>query len=121
MENTNIELPADVELEDKLLQFLEKAQSKKQSIQSFVDYITDGMFTIRENQERYQVLLANHSQQRPAGINAAQGHWLGDLSNLQKKRELYHVLQEYQEKITGNKHSFKIMKTRLIGELENVK
>ena len=119
MEKINT-LPADLELEDKLLSFLEKTQSKSQSIQSYVDFIQDGLFSIAENQDRYEAILANHTQQRPANIAAQQGYWLGDLANLQKKRELYEVLQDTQGKIIADKMSFKIVKKRLLTAVEGI-
>ena len=120
MEKTIIQAPADVELEDKLLSFLEKAQEKKQSIQSLIDFIQDGLFSTSEHQKRYEAILEKHKQQRPASINAQQGYWLGDLANLQKKRELLEVLQDFKHTLTADKLSFKIVKKRLLTEIEAI-
>lgn len=120
MSKTKTIPPSDVELEDKLLSFLEKAQEKKQSIQSFVDYIQDGIFSTAKNNKRYEAILDKHKQQRPANINAQQGYWLGDLANLQKKRDMLTVLQECENSIVADKLSFKILKKRLLTDVEAI-
>lgn len=112
--------PQESETEKSLLDYIEKQQSKKQSIQSFIDYVPDGAFYDQENQERWEVIVANHKQERPANIPQKQGQWLSDLMNLKKKRDLLKLVTDCQEKIIANKQSFKILKARLVAEIETI-
>jgi len=112
--------PQEVELEKSLLDYIEKQQSKKQSIQSFIDYVPDGTFCNQENQKRWEAIIANHKQERPVNIPQKQGQWLSDLMNLKKKRDLLELVNDCQEKIIANKQSFKILKARLIAEIETI-
>lgn len=112
--------PQESETEKSLLDYIEKQQSKKQSIQSFVDYVPDGTFYDQENQERWEAIVVNHKQERPANIPQKQGQWLSDLMNLKKKRDLLKLLTDCQEKIIANKQSFKILKARLVAEIETI-
>ena len=112
--------PHDVETEGNLLNFLEKQQGKNQSIQSLIDYIPDELFYEKEHQSRYNAVLLNHKQERRKDIQPQQAHWLSDLIDLKKKRELLRLVQECQAKVYANKQSYKIIKSRLIAQIEAV-
>lgn len=112
--------PHDTETEANLLNFLEKQQAKNQSIQSLIDYIPDELFYEQEHQSRYNAVLLNHKQERRKDIQPQQAHWLSDLIDLKKKRDLLRLVQECQTKIYANKQSYKIIKSRLIAQIEAV-
>lgn len=112
--------PHDLELEDKLLTELEKQQAKKQTIQSFIDYIPEGLFYSEEHQTRYGFIVGQHKQQRRRDIPQQQAHWLSDLIDLKKKRDLLQFLQECQAKVYANKQSFKIIKSRHFAQVEAI-
>lgn len=112
--------PQDVELEDSLIHFLEKQQAKKQSIQSFVDYIPEKLFYSEENQARYDTLIKNHKQERRKEISQPQAYWVSDLIDLKKKRDLLVLVQQYIGKLYDNKQSFKIIKGRLFAQVEAI-
>jgi len=112
--------PHDTEMEANLLHFLEKQQSKKQSIQSFIDYIPEGLFYSEENQKKYDALIQNHKQERRKEISQPQAYWVSDLIDLKKKRELLKLVKQCQSKIFDNKQSFKIIKGRLFAQVEAI-
>ena len=112
--------PHDLETEANLLNFLEKQQAKKQSIQSLIDYIPEGLFYDKEHQTRYEFVLGQHKQERRKDIPHPQAYWLSDLIDLKKKRDLLQLVKDCHAKIIANKQSFKIIKTRLIAQMEAV-
>ena len=112
--------PQDLELEAGLLHFLEKQQAKKQSIQSFVDYIPEKMFYREENQARYDAIIQNHKQERRKEISQPQAYWVSDLIDLKKKRELLGLIDKCMVKLYDNKQSFKIIKGRLFAQVEAI-
>jgi len=112
--------PHDEETEANLLNFLEKQQGKNQSIQSLIDYIPDELFYDKEHQARYDAILLNHKQERRKDIQPQQAHWLSDLIDLKKKRDLLHLVQECQAKVCANKQSYKIIKSRLVARIEAI-
>lgn len=111
-------LPHDIEAEENLLKFLEKQQSKKQSIQSFIDYIPEGLFYAEEHQTKYEEILKAHKQDRRKEIPKQQSYWVSDLIDLKKKRDLLGLLNECQSKIEDNKQSFKIISGRLLAQID---
>lgn len=112
--------PHDPELEEKLVNYLEKQQGKNQSIQSFIDFIPEDLFHKEEYQSRYNEIVTNHKQERRKDVPQPQGHWLSDLIDLKKKRDLLKLVQECQSKIYSNKQSFKVVKGRLFAQIEAI-
>jgi replicative DNA helicase len=112
--------PQDSETEANLLNFLEKQQGKNQSIQSLIDYIPDELFYLREHQLRYNAILSKHKQERRKDIPQQQAYWLSDLIDLKKKRELLNLIGESFDKLYSNKQSFKIIKARLVAQIEAI-
>lgn len=112
--------PQDIETEENLLNFLEKQQSKNQSIQSLIDYIPDRLFYKEEHQVRYEAILKKHKQERRKDIPQQQAYWLSDLIDLKKKRELSILLWKCGDKIYANKQSYKIIKSRLLAQIEAI-
>ena len=122
-ETVNDELqspPHDIEAEENLLKFLEKQQSKKQSIQSFIDYIPEGLFYAEEHQSRYEEILKAHQQDRRKEIPKQQSYWVSDLMDLKKKRDLLQLIANCQSKIYSNKQSFKIISSRLLAQIDAI-
>tara|TARA_R110002072_G_scaffold8208_3_gene42917 strand:+ start:434 stop:865 length:432 start_codon:yes stop_codon:yes gene_type:complete len=116
----NMVAPHDKETEANLLNFLEKQQGKKQSIQSIIDYIPEELFYDKEHQTRYEFVLGQHKQERRKDIPQQQAYWLSDLIDLKKKRDLLRLVQECEAKIFTNKQSFKIIKSRLVAQIEAI-
>ncbi len=118
--NAKVQSPHDIEAEENLLKFLEKQQSKKQSIQSFIDYIPEGLFYAEEHQTKYEEILNAHKQDRRKEIPKQQSYWVSDLMDLKKKRDLLNLLNECQVKIYDNKQSFKIISGRLLAQIDAI-
>ncbi len=119
--DTNFNVPPNnFELEEQLLKELENKQAKKQNIQSYIDFIPEGMFYDAEHQIRFQVILDNHKNQRAEKIPQKQSFMLSDLINLKKKRDLLQILMDYSDKIVVNKYSYKILKVRILAEIDTI-
>ena len=116
----NLFPPHDIEEEANLLNFIEKQQGKKQSVQSFIDYIPEGLFHDEKHRIRYDNILLNHKQEKRKEIPKQQGSVLSDLIDLKKKRDLLRLVEECGAKIYNNKQSFKIIKGRLFAQVESI-
>jgi replicative DNA helicase len=116
----NLLPPHDTEAEVSLLNFIEKQQGKKQSVQSFIDYIPEGLFYEEKHRVRYDNILLNHKQEKRKDIPQQQASVLSDLIDLKKKRDLLRLVEECAAKIYNNKQSFKIIKGRLFAQVDSI-